>query len=373
MPKLTKKIKQRLNPLFANPLSSLSRDISARFPSELHDYIIDHLYNDRHTLSACTLVCSTWHASATYHLFQNAAAIHVHRMNFLRFCELLASQRLNGYIGRLNLESHIVDDRFDGEDAFQFNVDLQRFTGLQNVKYLRLDYHHELLLPAFFTALAQNFSSVTELELSSFHFDSFTQLLQIHDTLPMLRRLALVALIDVVVNRVNMIHVMRWLPSHPCIRRLAIGQLYGGHIALVSTVLRTLGPGLEHLIVYDADITQLPDLSQTTGLRTLQITGILCYRDADLAWLPALLSQLNSRVLERIVLVVELPSRADLDLLDWPRLAALEGVQRVEFSLSGHNKWATKVIEERLRTRRYALRVGSWKQRYQYGLGAFDL
>ncbi|KAJ7479748.1 hypothetical protein FB451DRAFT_1395310 [Mycena latifolia] len=60
---------------------------------------------------------------------------------------------------------------------------------------------------------------------------------------------------------------------------------------------------------------------------------------ADLAWLPTLLSQLNSRVLERIVLVVVLASRASLDLLDWPRLAALEGVERVYFSVSINKNW----------------------------------
>ncbi|KAJ7479707.1 hypothetical protein FB451DRAFT_1556564 [Mycena latifolia] len=397
-PKSTKKEKKRPNPLFVNPLSPLSRDLSSGFPSELHDCIIDHLHDDRHTLATCSLVCIAWHASSTYHLFQNASTIRVHRQNFQRFCQLLASQRLNTYIGRLNLESHIIDESFDGvpDDTFQFNDHLACFTGLPNVKYLRLDYHHDYLLPGFFAGLAENFSGVTDLELSSIHFESFTQFLHVHASLPLLHRLALVAviffhedrdvspalytapsrLIDVVVDCSRIFPALRWLPSNPCIRRLAIGRLrQPAHFTLYTAALRALGPNLEHLIIYDPSNTDMPDLSPATALRTLQITGIRCappFSSADLAWIPTLLSQLKSRVLERIVLVVQLPDRAGLDLLDWPRLAALEYVQLLEFSLSSHKKWAMKEIDERLRPRGYVLRVGQWERGYEYGLGVFD-
>ncbi|KAJ7910525.1 hypothetical protein B0H13DRAFT_1615557 [Mycena leptocephala] len=186
-----KKLKQRPNPLFVNPLSALSPDICARFPTELHDYIIDHLHNDKHTLFACSLVCRTWGASSRYHLFRNASTIRVHRGNFQQFCELLDSQRLNAYIGRLHLQSHLIDDEFFGGPTFQFNYDLHHFIGLPSLKYLRLDYHHDSLLPEFFAALARNFASVTDLEFTSMHFDSFAQFVQIVDSLPLLRRIAL--------------------------------------------------------------------------------------------------------------------------------------------------------------------------------------
>ncbi|KAJ7090647.1 hypothetical protein C8R44DRAFT_648056, partial [Mycena epipterygia] len=57
----SKKTKLLLNP-------SVPQDID-QFPSELYDYIIDHLHDDRRTLSACSLVCRDWYATSSYHLF----------------------------------------------------------------------------------------------------------------------------------------------------------------------------------------------------------------------------------------------------------------------------------------------------------------
>lgn len=291
-----KKLKQRPNPLFVNPLSALSPDICARFPTELHDYIIDHLHNDKHTLIACSLVCHTWGASSRYHLFRNASTIRVHRGNFQQFCELLDSQRLNAYIGRLHLQSHLIDDEFSEEPTFQFNYHLHHFIGLPSLKYLRLDYHHDSLLPEFFAALARNFASVTDLEFTSMHFDSFAQFVQIVDSLPLLRRIALDRVVwydsisdsedddtpadhispptyrpgeltDVVADCLILNSgspLLTWLASQPCIRRLAIsiGRVHReAHTALFSDVLRTLGPRLEHLIIYDADNTYRKSLS----------------------------------------------------------------------------------------------------------------
>ncbi|KAJ6616521.1 hypothetical protein B0H10DRAFT_1398195 [Mycena sp. CBHHK59/15] len=145
-PKPRTKMKQRRNPLFTNPTFSLSHNICDRFPSELHDQIIDHLHNDKHSLANCSLVCKAWLTSARYHLFQNASTIRIHRKNFPQFYELLATGRLSEYIGRLEIEqggSHRVA-AFPGEDGddkvFQFDDHLRQFTGLASLKYLRLGW-----------------------------------------------------------------------------------------------------------------------------------------------------------------------------------------------------------------------------------------
>ncbi|KAJ7113034.1 hypothetical protein C8R44DRAFT_631565 [Mycena epipterygia] len=138
-----------------NSLSPPSQGI-ARLPSELHDYIIDHLYDDRRTLCACTLVCRKWNATSTYHLFQNASTVHVHRKNFPQFCQLLTSERLSAYIGRLSLESN--SPFADGPDEkFQFNEHLQHFNGLSNLKHLHLYHHHERPLSSFVSSYSQDF------------------------------------------------------------------------------------------------------------------------------------------------------------------------------------------------------------------------
>ncbi|KAJ7711286.1 hypothetical protein B0H14DRAFT_698567 [Mycena olivaceomarginata] len=328
-----KRLKQRPNPLFVNPLSALSAEVCARFPTELHDYIIDHLHNDKRALLACSLVSNIWSTSSRYHLFQNACTIHVDRRNFRQFCELLATQRLNIYIGRLHLKSHVIDERFAGgpNETFQFNDHLHLLAGLPSLKYLCLEYHHDSLLPGFFAAIAQNFAGVTDLEFSSMHFDAFSQFVEILDLLPCLRRVALNGVLwydvdsdsdseedatlptympgplaDFVANCrfQHMAPVLHWLRSQPSLRRLAIAMGASSYInpdtALVSDVLRALSGSLEHLIVCDAPHAFVPDLSCLTVLRTLEIAGIQPLphnsRD-DFQWVPALLSLLNSPVL----------------------------------------------------------------------------
>ncbi|KAJ6589340.1 hypothetical protein B0H19DRAFT_1367723 [Mycena capillaripes] len=275
---------------------------------------------------------------------------------------------------------------------FQFNYDLHRLSGLPCLKYLRLDYHHDSLLPAFFIALAQNFPSITDLEFTSMHFDSFNQFVQIVESLPLLRRVALAQVqwydnspdsddsesednslipvymasnfVDVVADCGMDSHcmdpVLLWLPSQLNIRRLAIGRLnHGAHTAPFSDVLRALGLRLEHLIIHDVDGAHSPDLSHAIALHTFEITGILCLpasTGADFEWVPTLLSQLPLRALQCIVLVIDL------------RLGSL---RRVEVSVSGHKNWAIKAIAEHLKPRAFALRVRQWEGRPRYPLDAF--
>jgi len=43
--------------------------MNSRLPQEMIDAIIDHLHNDKLTLKACSLVCTTWTHPARLHLF----------------------------------------------------------------------------------------------------------------------------------------------------------------------------------------------------------------------------------------------------------------------------------------------------------------
>ena len=40
-------------------------------PQEIADHIIDHLWNDKHALGTCSLVCKAWSLCARHHLFAN--------------------------------------------------------------------------------------------------------------------------------------------------------------------------------------------------------------------------------------------------------------------------------------------------------------
>ncbi|KAJ7196954.1 hypothetical protein GGX14DRAFT_574449 [Mycena pura] len=158
---------------------------------------------------------------------------------------------------------------------------------------------------------------------------------------------------------------LRWLPSQPRIRRIAIARLVPQDILLFDNVLRTLGPRLEHL-VFDAIFNHngiVPDLSNATALRTLEIRG-RCW-NFDGSFLTALLEQLTSHVcaLQRIIFIlVGLESGRNPRFLDWsrraPTLASLDSLEQVDFYVShGSEQWASDIIHEGLVSRKYALRV----------------
>ncbi|KAJ7224703.1 hypothetical protein GGX14DRAFT_557555 [Mycena pura] len=354
----------------------LSTDASAAFPSELHDYTIDFLHNDRASLCACSLVCKSWTASSQYHLFKNAT-IRVWGGNFSQFCEVLASTHLNMYVGRLYLMCDCdgdwgVDEPRDWNAEFE--AQLSRLKPLSCLKYLRLSYNNCNQSPSIPSAVGPNFSSIVNLELIATWFASIAEIFHSCVGLPHLRRLGLVSrerlededasvpdlpMLDTFAVDAfqNLEVILRWLPLQPSIRRIAIGCLDLEDIHLLDIVVRTLGPRLEHLIIeYSNDC--VPDLSHATALRTLEVTFL---SDGSLSNLPALLEKLpgHARALQCIVFVLDNIEGWNLHL-DWSRvdpiLASLDSLEHVDFYVRPEEQ-ASEIIHEHLASRRYALRV----------------
>ncbi|KAJ7224686.1 hypothetical protein GGX14DRAFT_651379 [Mycena pura] len=372
----------------------LSTDASAAFPSELHDYTIDFLHNDRASLCACSLVCKSWTASSQYHLFKNAT-IRVWGGNFSQFCEELVSTHLNIYVGRLYLTCDCdgdwgVDEPRDWNAEFE--AQLSRLKPLSCLEYLRLSYDNGNQSPSIPSAIGPNFSSIVDLELTATWFASIAEIFQSCIGLPHLRRLALVSterlededasvpdlpMLDTfaVDALQNLEVILRWLPSQPSIRRIAIGCLHSEDIHLLDIMLRTLGPRLEHLIIeYSNDCVS--DLSHVTALRTLEIVTFLS--DGSFLNLPALLEKLpgHARALQRIVFVLDNVKDWN-QCLDWshvgPILASLDSLQHVEFHVRPEER-ASQIIHEHLASRKYALRVQGLTDRldHECSLSKFD-
>ncbi|KAJ7224671.1 hypothetical protein GGX14DRAFT_651345 [Mycena pura] len=352
----------------------LSQDASAAFPSELHDYTIDFLHNDRASLCACSLVCKSWTASSQYHLFKNAT-IRVWGGNFSQFCEVLASTHLNMYVERLYLTCDCDDDWGVDEKrecAAEFEAQLYQLKPLSCLRYLHFSYNKCLVNPSFPSAICSNFSTIVDLEFADICFNSITEIFESCVGLPYLRRLALVSakwfededeyesvpdlpMLDTfaVDTWQNLEVILRWLPSQPCIRRIAIGCLYLEEVHLLDIVLRTLGPRLEHLIIeyYDDCV---PDLSHATALRTLEIVTFLS--DGSFVDLPALLEKLpgHARALQRIVFVFNNTQGWNLRL-DWSRvdriLASLDSLEHVDFYVRPEEERASEIIPEHIASR----------------------
>lgn len=45
--------------------------INSRLPGEMIDRVIDHLHDDKRSLSACSLVCTLWQPASRFHLFRH--------------------------------------------------------------------------------------------------------------------------------------------------------------------------------------------------------------------------------------------------------------------------------------------------------------
>ncbi|KAJ7069591.1 hypothetical protein C8F01DRAFT_1113311, partial [Mycena amicta] len=386
--KPSRKIKNRRSPLLP-----LSEDITSRYPPELHDYVIDFLHDHRPSLCSCSLVCTSWFTTSRYHLFRNSSTLYVYRANLRSFLEMHASGRLNPYIGRLNLESHVIDERsVQGEDTFQFNHDLSRFTRLSALSYLRLHYHHDDVAPSFFSAIAQNFSSITELELSSVHINSFARVYLRGDqeqqealtettTYPVLDHLA-----DFIIDcnwRID--HILRWLAAQPSIRLVAIEKLSTpSEMHLFTEAIRAIGPRLEHLIL--GRTLTVPDLSCAVRLRVLELRQI-AFKDQPTRFPPKdpnYVSQVLAPILVResppitiqhIGLTLYNVYPSDIHELSWERIAPLlagaTSLQRVQIDVSSHKRVVERVVcDEKLPPPRpYSLKV----QNLDYRWAVFSL
>lgn len=106
-------------------------------PSELTDYIIDHLYDDAQTLRQCSLVCRAWLPSSSLHLFRSLSwppcyhawwgwnsrrckCLTIYQTSFLQglyaFC--VQSPRVQAYVRQLKIACHwsVVDSDWGRTD-----------------------------------------------------------------------------------------------------------------------------------------------------------------------------------------------------------------------------------------------------------------
>lgn len=95
-------------------MSSVSCRISLchGWPPELSDYLIDHVWDSKPTLSSCSLVCRTWVNRSRHHLFRevNISVKRSPKLDvFLAF--LHSSPHLSSYIRRLTLHGTVADDK----------------------------------------------------------------------------------------------------------------------------------------------------------------------------------------------------------------------------------------------------------------------
>jgi len=107
------------------------------FPNEIHDYIIDHLWNDPRALATCSLVCRSFVPTARLHLFETITL--GADCDCLRFLELakISGSSSTGALRYVRTLSLTTSDEQDRDWINPWFSRILRY--LQNIEYLKLE------------------------------------------------------------------------------------------------------------------------------------------------------------------------------------------------------------------------------------------
>ena len=254
--------------------------MSYRFPPEIWDHVIDHLWSSPNTLKACSLTCKAWYPSARMHLFRTiklSPAIahkdlqvvrhiaHLTRELIIAACSIDLPQLDDRYLpmfeAMVNVDKLIfqrLSADWESVDSHKFRTRLARLPPafVRSIKSLTLDY---VIVPhlVYITDLLAFFRHVSEVHISwVFLVDKtgvnipVTQLT--FPSEPM-------NVTEVSCNRFDAIYtskLLTWVGKasnmrYPRTLKLIVNNF--GHIhlreeqTLYSTIFREVGPNLEHL------------------------------------------------------------------------------------------------------------------------------
>ncbi|KAI0647580.1 hypothetical protein C8Q79DRAFT_1009659 [Trametes meyenii] len=319
----------------------------SKLPQELVDQAIDHLWNDRESLLACSLTCHSWLPSARTHLFRDlrlTGATHCDRFEALlgtapdvaRFVRKLAINeprstayaqhwiaRVPSLVARLpslaTLEFvglHYVSLRDTPPAAL---VALERLTALvfADVYFDTFADLHALLSAA--RGLRDLcFYRVSWLNPSCVPADDSNSSAALVQPLP-LRRLVL----D---SWASSVMLQEWLlprcAGHLDVRTLMVRWRERDCVDVLNALLRACGPALEDLYVElptsMEESQELPSLAHNTGLRTLEIDGLVVPGCA--AWTSAILGDLRAPGLEKLSVSMLVLNGSSISSFDWDGL-----------------------------------------------------
>lgn len=111
------------------------------FPPEITDHIIDHLHDDKQTLSSCCLVNHTWYPAARYHLFSSVCVSITKPTSLLKFHDTLHSNpELRPYIRSLEVKGGEQQYISSSQFVFQLSEIHDIVEILPNLQDLSLRY-----------------------------------------------------------------------------------------------------------------------------------------------------------------------------------------------------------------------------------------
>ncbi|EIW51809.1 uncharacterized protein TRAVEDRAFT_136855 [Trametes versicolor FP-101664 SS1] len=360
-----------------------------KLPQELVDQAIDHLWNDRDSLSACSLACQAWLPSARTHLFRDQRLTGA--KDCARFEALLESaSAIAHYVQKLSISEPM-------STAYAQNwvnrvpalvAQLHRLTTLELV-----GLHYVSLQKSSPEAL-EALSRLTGLVLADVYFDSFADVHALLSAACNVRELCFYRVSWLCFYRVSWVNpscapygslplkappplrrlvidswassemVSEWLlPSaeHLDVRTLMIRWRERESIDTLNGLLRACGPALERVYmelpttmeahVGAIESQELPSLYHNVNLRALEIDGLVV--PGCVAWTSALLAELRAPHLETLSVSMLVLNTSSVSSFDWATLDSIlsrpifaHTTFNVNINLALHSSNNPRVVKE---------------------------
>ncbi|KAJ7837108.1 hypothetical protein B0H13DRAFT_2677965 [Mycena leptocephala] len=341
---------------------------SLDFPPELQDLVVDHLHDQKHSLTTCGLVSKSWLRSSRHHLF---GSVSLRDRNWEDFVHLLGSplatfaQSINSLAisvsdydamspgSSSNLNQVILLLRtFHEEPSFPANV-LRDFPALRSLRLedchwpgvtetttnslvamfpniVELDLHLVTFLsPSHMVVMVSRFSQLQKASINPLFLQHESTTFELSHYPEVPRSLAHLRLrLGLPTNNLRFNEVAPWFHANPPIRVLELGILDAQSLPSVGNLLRALGPQLLDLdlkLMYHVTADNIRthiDLSQNTNLHRLTVhLSLRRFQPAAAAlhapW--ALLAAPHSTI-STLTLVLSIDFLELLDNLDWTHL-----------------------------------------------------
>ncbi|KAJ4467024.1 hypothetical protein J3R30DRAFT_3411905 [Lentinula aciculospora] len=379
-------------------------------PAEIFDAIGDFLYNDEHSLLACSL-CRPLLPSTRYHLFSELfMQLRTKKMASLANILRSTCNTISPYVQRVVFDDLtrwvFVAGVSDIENAIRKMPRI--LSMLPHAEYVRIsntDFEH--VPQEIIRCLVSYFHSFANVELHTLHFYRFSEFADLVCSFPTLERVELkqltwthsgrgVSNLGRVSSHVewhvlelkrgeNLRELAEWLGVHnptPIIRSFCYSAASQSEVYQLGNLLRRIAPSLRYLQIsfpvsadYERDtLHNFIDLQECTALRSLQYKHILLVPDHAMntmisLWVSQILSQIPSDSLEDVVFELMLPSGDETCLkeLDWSGISSVFSrkefryLRSIHFNMNAGTTFscahAANYIFDRMPSFRHALRV----------------
>ncbi|KAH9924359.1 hypothetical protein B0H21DRAFT_764787 [Amylocystis lapponica] len=320
------------------------------FPQEMCDRIVDHLWNDRTALRACSLTCRSWLPTARLHLFHTVRVDPNQSGNpYITETPLPRLTNIAPYVRNLTLYRK---ETSSAAPPTAFPSWLKKF---KNVEHLIVQHNGRTWMTEVYRrGLISSFPRVKTLHLHCVHFDDCEDLWETLQGFPRLSTLHVdgvhaayspfkppasdapsIDIQNLCLRHVNLDMFVAWLTKPPFelhLRKIELGSRNEvGKKQVVLSMLEQSTDTLEVLTIAPSTMATLVKLKKwhpflhKTSLRALCLTGMVLsgypgFKQTDASAILDILAHVNSTRLEQVVFAFTVEDLDHVSQLNWKQI-----------------------------------------------------